>query len=43
MEKEADILLLNDLGKDIIELVNRGKRGTYSTFAKRIEEAKQSG
>jgi hypothetical protein len=43
MEKEVDVFLLNDLSKDIIELVNRGKRGPYSTFEKRIVEAKQSG
>jgi hypothetical protein len=43
MEKKVEILLLNDLGRDITEFVNRGVRGPYSTYQKRIVEAKQGG
>ncbi len=42
MEKQVDGLS-NDLGKDITELVNRGSRGPYIIYQKRIVEAKQRG
>jgi hypothetical protein len=42
MKKEVDVLS-NDRGKDITELVNRGNRGPYITYQKRIVEEKQRG
>jgi len=42
MEKETDAFL-NDLGKDVTELVSKGNRGPYIIYLKRIEETKQSG
>ena len=42
MKNEVDVLS-NDLGKDITEFVDRGNRGPYIIYQKRIVEEKQRG